>query len=355
LLINTKVGQWLFPYSYANRAVNFTYDPNSFLHLLQPVLRARRTQPLFLAVHFCLPHHPYIWADIHASEYSALSRYQASIVRVDTQLKDFFAALKANHLLDHAIVVMLSDHGEALELLGDRITEKDAFLSEQRIATHIPQFYPPSLDNEEVNQSAGHGTDVLALSQYHTLLAFRLYGVGHSQQKTIPGVVSLLAVKPTLLSLIGLATHTKWVAPSLAPLIRGESDAMMRTPPIFLESDYTPQAIRTVYPEVRQVVLEGVQLFQIDPKTTLLTTKPSMGEMIIRSKQYAAIEGEWMLALYPQNKEMRLPVLINLSSGKWTTDLHSAFAKQAKAMQLLAHLKQFYGTEIKKVQISNKM
>ncbi len=28
--------------------------------------------------------------------------------------------LKQNHLLDHAIVILLSDHGEALELSGDR-------------------------------------------------------------------------------------------------------------------------------------------------------------------------------------------------------------------------------------------
>ncbi len=36
------------------------------------------------------------------------------------------------------------------------------------------RFYPPSLDKEEVNQSAGHGTDVLGLTQYHSLLAFKL-------------------------------------------------------------------------------------------------------------------------------------------------------------------------------------
>jgi hypothetical protein len=56
-----------------------------------------------------------------------------------------------------------------------------------------------------------------------------------------------------------------------------------------------------------------------------------------------------MLALYPQDKHVRMPILINLVSGKWTNDLQSPFAKHSPALSMLAALKAFYGNEINKV------
>ncbi len=334
LLINTKIGAWLFPHSYSNRAAFFAYDPNSFLQLIQPVLSETRTKPLFLAIHFCLPHQPYIWASLSAYQTpTALQRYQASIKRVDQQLQDFFVLLKANHLLDHTVVVLLSDHGEALELSGDRVTEKELYTGPMP----IPAFYPPSLDGEALNESAGHGTDVLGLSQYHTLLAFRLYGMT-SYPRTINGLISLLAIKPTILGLLGISSSSD----ALTQLMQGKQTVYHTKQPIFLESDYTPEAIRTVYPEVRKVVLEGVQLFRVDPITTRLTVRPGMGEMIVHSKQLAIMKGDWMLALYPQNKQNSIPVLINLKNGLWTTDMQSLFAKKASAQVLMKQLQQFY-------------
>jgi hypothetical protein len=209
----------------------------------------------------------------------------------------------------------------------------------------VPKFYPPNLDNEDWNQSAGHGTDVLGLTQYHTLLAFKLYGASAQAIGIIPGVVSLTEIKPTILRLIGLdkiSDHRH----SLAKIIEGQPFLTLNPKHIFLESDYTPESIRTVYPETKKVVLEGVQLFQIDPETTRLTVKPLMEQMIIQSKQYADIYGDWMLALYPQNKLTRMPILVNLKTGEWTNDLHSAFAKKSPALKMLAALKKFYGKEL---------
>lgn len=253
----------------------------------------------------------------------------------------FFDVLKENQLLEHAIVVLLSDHGEALELPGDRVTQKELFVPKVK----IPKFYPPSLDNEEINQSAGHGTDVLGLTQYRTLLAFKLYGVGKQAVRTIPGVVSLMDIKPTILELLGMKSNEHLAGTSLLSLIQGKK----QHPPLkhtFLESDFSPEAIRTVFPETRKVLLEGIQLFQVDPKTTRLTFKESMYNMIMESKQYADIYGEWMLALYPQTKVYRMPILINLNTGQWTNDLNSTFAQQSPAWEMLTALKNFYGTEI---------
>lgn len=348
LIINTPIGRVLFPYSYGNRPVYFTYDPNSFLNQLKRLISFSREKPWFLAVHFCLPHHPYLYATSPPlQDVNALSRYEASIERVDRQLSDFMAMLKAKGMLTHAIVVLLSDHGEAFELPGDRITEQNAYLASHHRDV-IPRFYPTSADHEEVNQSAGHGTDVLGLAQYHTLLAFKLYGLGTQKIGMVQGVVSLLAIKPTLLQLIDSKPSSADRGLSLAAKIKGQSilDSRMPKQHIFLESDFSPEAIRTVYPETRQVLLEGIHLFEIDPLTTRLTVKDQMGQMIIASKQYADIYGDWMLALYPQSQQQRMAILINLVSGEWTHDLQSAFAKQSPASQMMAALHAFYGDEL---------
>jgi hypothetical protein len=268
-------------------------------------------------------------------------RYQASVQRFDSQLHDFFQILKARHLLDHAIVVLLSDHGEALELNGDRITSADLFLSSHH--QPVPNFYPPSLDAETIEQAAGHGGDVLSLSQYHTVLAFILYGQKQRHQE-INDIVSLLAIKPTILDLLHLTSSNH----SLANMILGHTKSL--TPEhIFLESDFTPSAIRTVHPETRKVLLEDIHMFEINPHTTRLSVRPQMAHMIIDSKQYADLYGDWILALYPQNNIYRMPILINLKTGVWTNDLHSTFALNSPAHNMLKHLHQFFGNEINKL------
>ncbi|HEX4044380.1 MAG TPA: sulfatase-like hydrolase/transferase [Gammaproteobacteria bacterium] len=349
LLINTLIGKWLFPYSYANRPVYFTYDPNSFLQLISPMLSEQRTKPLFLAIHFCLPHHPFVWAALSADKVPhVLTRYEQSIVRVDQQLRDFFALLTQYHLLDHAIVVLLSDHGEALALEGDRITDTKFFMSDRQ--QEIPRFYPPTMDDEPVNQSAGHGTDVLGLPQYRTLLAFKLYGLEPQQVSIVSGGVSLIDVKPTILSLIGVNNQYEQAAGSAISLadsiLKTSAFKPLPTRHIFIESDFSPTAIRTVYPETQQIVLEGIRLFEVDPKTTRLIVKDEMNTMIINSKQYANLYGDWILALYPQSKAVYAPILVNQVTGEWTNDLSSAFARGSPAIVMLAALKDFYGEEL---------
>jgi arylsulfatase A-like enzyme len=354
LLINTVVGKWLFPHSYANRPTFMTYSPASFLSLLRPYLQESRQQPLFLAVHFCLTHYPYLWrAHSGLNDTQALSRYQAAIVGVDQQLNDFMAMLKRYQLLRHAIVVLLSDHGEALELQGDRITSPLSYVPLlDGTATSIPRFYPPSADKEAVNQSAGHGTDVLGFSQYHTLLAVRLYGLGKQALKTYSPYVMLLDIKPTILDFLNIPNKSSGV--SLKGIIRGESNNLSRHTGFFLESDFSPQAVRSVHPETRNLIFEGIELFSIDPQTTRVIVKEKMGNLIISSKQYAIIDQNWVLALYPQEQEKMIPVLVHLPSGKWTTNLRTAFAQQSPQKRMLQALKQFYGKEIKQVLTGNR-
>lgn len=338
LLINTRVGQYLFPYSYANRPAFGTYDPESFLYLLKPTLEQPRQKPIFLAIHFCLTHYPYMWGTYRARGH-ALDDYQAAIQRVDQQVHDFLLLLKENNLLEQSIIVVLSDHGEALELPGDRMTEASLFVNKKQ---PIPHFYPPSVDKETVNRSAGHGTDVLSWPQYHIVLAWQLPGNKHA---IIPGKVSLLDIKPTLLNFLEIPTFVE-EGKSLMNFITGNKSRVPSQQDFFIESDFSPEAVHSVHPETRQVVFEGMNYFEIDPETTRITVKPSMAKLIISSKQYADFYDTWVLALYPQAKSHMMPILVNRYTGQWSNDLYSSFAKQAPVKHMLTALKKFYGDDI---------
>ncbi len=347
LLVNTFAGKWLFPYSYGNRSANVTYNPNSFLKMLHSALLRDHNKPLFMAIHFCLPHHPYLYDRMVGDPLIGQERYLQSVQRADQQVRDFLALLQQAQLLDHAVVVLLSDHGEALEFPGDRLTEREAYVPHHQIA---PAYYPPSEHNIAMDQSVGHGTDVLGLPQYHSLLAFRLYGLGEQRVAVIPGVVTLLDIKPTVLETV-TPQHNSLSSPrmrgpiSLLPLITGNTNHLP-TRMLFLESDYSPDAVRSIYPETRKLLLEGADLFQISPGTTRLMVKNDTLAMIIKSKQHAVIYGNWMLALYPQENGSKILVLINLRSGTWTTDLTTAFAKDSPARAMQTALQHFYGREV---------
>jgi hypothetical protein len=300
-------------------------------------------------VHFCLAHFPYTWSGhgLHG-RYIAQYHYNFAVKRVDRQIGDFLSLLKQNGLLKHSIVVLMSDHGEALELNGDRVTDVSSYISStDKFSQKIPHFYPPSFNNEPVNRSGGHGTDVLGLSQYHTVLGFRFYGVKSLTPKVIPDIVSLLDIKPTLLNLLGI-TSPGDDGISLKPLLFSEQ-GYPKSRGFFLESDFSPQAIHAVYPDKRKLMFETIDYFEINPVTTLITVKKSMGSLIVSSKQYAYLNKEWILALYPQSGGVFEPILINLENGYWTNDLHTRFAKLSPAKQMLSQLQKFYGKELAKL------
>lgn len=347
LLVNSTLGQWLFPYSYANRAVYVTYEPTSFLTLLQSRLSFSSTKPTFLAIHFCLPHYPYFWAGYsHADTTSAVAHYRASVKEADQQLNQFLKLLHRSGVLEHSIVVLLSDHGEALELNGDRVTEQKMFLKGlSNIKGIIPRFYPPAVESEKVNQSAGHGTDVLGMTQYRSVLAFRLKGFKSNQAQKISGTVSLMDIYPTILQCLGIVPN-KVTGVSLTDAILKKKTFIQSSHDFLMESDFSPEAIRSVYPKMRDTVFEGIAFYQLDPATARFTQKKSMGETIISSKQYADLSANWILALYPKPDHHMTPILVNLKTGQWTDDMRIPFALHSPAKEMLLRLKAFYGNEI---------
>jgi hypothetical protein len=120
LVSNTALGRGLFPATYANRAVWHTYRPETFSELLDEEIQAGG--PQMLAVHFTLPHWPYRWAEPDDIIFNRSSEraylYQNAVIAADRQFGALMRTLERKGLLENAIVVVLSDHGEALGIPG---------------------------------------------------------------------------------------------------------------------------------------------------------------------------------------------------------------------------------------------
>ncbi|WBV64742.1 sulfatase-like hydrolase/transferase [Legionella pneumophila 130b] len=76
----------------------------------------QQNSPVFLAVHFALPHWPYAWAaslpDQVENEFSLSKRdalYLRALKAVDNQFKVIFCYLKKHGYFKNSLVIILSD------------------------------------------------------------------------------------------------------------------------------------------------------------------------------------------------------------------------------------------------------
>ena len=347
LLVNTWIGKIFLPYSYANRAAFITYQPEQFVQRLQTLVNWNANRPLFLAVHFCLGHFPYRWShQTFDNAATAQLQYATAMHALDGQIAKLYQWLDANQRLKHAVVIFLSDHGEALNLSHDRLASPLNFKSS---SAHLkPHQLYQRQHVSDLSRSAGHGTDVLSFSQYQTFLAIQMLGF-KVQAKKIALRASLLDIKPTLESLLQLP-KTSNDGINLLPFLLTTPSPLKRT--LFFESDFTPQALQSVFPNVAEAVLEGINLFAVN-QSQRLEIKPAMEQLIYQSKQFAMVKDNRMLALYPLSPGKYLPIMLRLDNYQWSEGITSAFAKQNHAEQLLAELKKFYAQDLANSKIIN--
>lgn len=342
LLINSAAGAWLFPYNHLNRASYTTYYPESFDHALQQTLtQTNPNQPLFMAVHFTLPHWPYAFAsstpDEVNNEYSVKNRvtlYLAAIRRVDQQVSSFLQALEQHGYLNNSLVVFLSDHGEAFYEPGSRQTSLDAYQG------HHPSPFSDYLKRKtstELTMSVGHGSDLLSPDQYHCLLAFTIFK--HDRPSNLPQTidtrVALIDIKPTVLDFLGYpASHTDGI--SLIHSLKGPPIPLPKRT-FILESGMLPNQFLTQ--EKAQQLAK--QFFEVNSNNNQIQLREESLSALDALKLYAVIAGDWIVALYPDNAGY-LPVTLNLKTGQWTDERESDFATHSPAKSMLNTLNTFY-------------
>lgn len=370
LLVNLPIGRFLFPFNYGNRAAAITYNPETFLQLVKSGVANLPDKPVFMAIHLCLSHWPFTWANKgHPATSNMADQYRASVQGVDKQFGEVLEILKKNGLLENSLVVVLSDHGTGLGLRGDRVISEANYQGKKQgmkvVSVNRLSSAPPySMDKKRdytINTSYGQATNVLSLTQNHIVLAFKCYGNAFPQHQ-INDVVSLLDISPTILDVLGLPPFAHTDGNSLRPYFSGK--VISKSRPFFMETGDSMAEIETDHIYIEKVLKRQIGVYSINPVTGLLTMNPPAAESIIKNKQLAVMYKDWILAHYPVSKQKNLEkdkgnkmvfkthiippyyVLVNLKTGKWTTDLSSGFAKAAPVKELSQRLKGFYSDEL---------
>ncbi len=337
LLVNTRLGGALYPYAHANRAASRTYDPDSFVDRVSREVQF--DEPTFLAVHLCLVHWPYAWADSAdvgdgRDAESATRLYEQALRRVDRQFGDLLGQLERKGALENAIVVVLSDHGESLGELSPLAYDDGTI---ERVLGTRPEIF-------------GHGTHVFSLEQSRVLLALQAYG--DAPPEVMPGQriaspASLEDIAPTILAALGIESAADFEGRDLLPLLEGavdgeaESDARIR----FLETEFNPAGLMEGQVASTSAVAEAVSNYRVDPVTDRVTMRAEYTDELLRNRQYAAISGERMLASIPAADD-RAQHLIYIPgrSAEWRSiDTAGAAASDPATADLWAELGNRFG------------
>jgi hypothetical protein len=284
LLSSTIASRWLFPHTYGNRAAHVTYRPEAFERLLDEQLRAEA--PLFLALHLTLAHWPYSFAGQPYTEAQPTflrDAYAESLQAVDAQFGRIMRLLEQRGMLDNAIVVLLSDHGEGMGWYSESLMQ------------------PIRPIHEVWGSLWGHGTSVMTPHQFQVLLAFRGFGAaatGKGATHLLPA--SLEDIRPTVMQLAGVRDPFAVDGLSLADAIRGHSTAGLTTHRVrFTETDFnTPSMLKGKLDE-NGALSEAGMYYEVDPASGWVQLRANRIGEIINAKERAAFDDELLLAALP--------------------------------------------------------
>lgn len=370
LLVSLPGAEYLFPYNYGNRASTITYEPNHFLNLVKKGLHRRTQKPVFLAIHLCLTHWPFTWANSKDDQFILPDQYKHSVEAIDSQFNQLLKILKENGLLENSWVVLLSDHGTALGMLGDRFISEKNYLGDRQQIKLVPVTrlssapeYGADKKDYTINTAYGQGTNVLSLKQYQVLLAFRRFG-GQAllPARRIDATASLIDIAPTLLDLLSYSPMQHIDGISLRNELSGIYNDKPR--PFFMETGDSLTEIETDHIYIEKVIKHQIGIYHINPATGLLMMDKQAEESILKNKQAAVLWDDWLLAHYPAHMQTKLDkssaknvvpqsyivpsyfILANLKTQQWTIGLTSPFAKQAPLDELMNKLKDFFGNEV---------
>jgi hypothetical protein len=288
LLSPTRASAWMFPGIHANRAAYVTYRPASFVRRLDHELVVNR--PGFFYIHLTLAHWPYSWAGHSTPTTPQQYRpaYRQSIREVDRQFGDVWRVLERKGVLENAIVVVLSDHGEALGGPTDSMLRRTG-------------------TGREIWDSLwGHGTSVMSPNQYSVLLAMRGFGrarlPGAPAEHTIP--VSLEDVRSTLQEFATGSAPSGVDGISLLPYLRDQQSAATLAARIrYTETDFnTPMVLAGNY-SPSGLIQEGAGYYEIVPETGWVQLRRNRLSELMSQKQRAAISQESLLAAIPNRTD----------------------------------------------------
>lgn len=301
LSVNSPVGPLLFPHLHGNRGAATFYDPDAFVRRIDS--RVDSKDPLFLAVHLTLSHWPYHWAGTERP--TALPHdkvpdfYLDAVHRTDQQFGLLMQQLQRKGLLDNAIVVLFSDHGESFGTASDSMVPIDS--SEIVRIGAIPRW--------------GHGTSVLSAHQYRTVLAMRRFSRDTAQTlvpKVISAPVTLEDVTPTIVDWLGLRPQAPFDGRSLRAALEGTSGEASDARRLrFTETEFNPLVIASITGKVHTSnAAAAARYYRVDARTDRVELRSEYIEWLRHMRQFAAIGETRLLAAIPSAVDARFVRLI---------------------------------------------
>lgn len=323
LILNTRLGEFLFPYNFANRNSYYTYLPNSFVKLVdRKLLNRHPDKPVLMVTALTVAHWPYVWAQ-QPSLATIGDRYENSVAELDRQFADLMKLLSKRGLLKNSLIVVLSDHGDSLGLPGDRIITTENYLGPKELLNLIPRAPYTTKQGETgqligIDTSAGHGTDLLSLTQLNTTLAFYYRNVITPQ--IFNQRVALIDVTPTILDLLNIKSPVHFDGVSLKPLMFGQQIPELGTRPIFLETEIDIPLIDVTninehHSAVSSLIEQYANLYDINLATQQLVLRNDAVNRLLSEKQLGIIQGNYLLAYFPGKNALDTTILNPKSLG----------------------------------------
>lgn len=319
LLVNSSMGKILMPLSYSNRAAHITYWPETFDSDLRQLIDNGDSRPMFLAVHFCLPHWPYKWGEIDEIKFASNETgenseghqlYLNALHRADRQVGDLMSHLKETGHLENTLVVFISDHGESFMLDKDKLNAGG-----------------PESRRHQLPQLPGHATSVLDSSQYNVMMAFRDFGRNDVIAETFHTPVSLIDVAPTILGYTFGKSENDFDGLPLDGVIKGEI-----LPPenriFFRESGFSVPAILEHNPNAADAFHQGAEYYNLNSDNGRLEVRKEFLDELMQEKQRSVVMGRWILAFMPtKDRKSELFLVDSESMHYWKesefTDLNA--------------------------------
>jgi len=294
LVINTRVGQWLFPFSAANRGVATMFQPDTYLDRVRREVSFDR--PTLFISHLTAAHWPYYVSDTPFGVHERTHEHDRPLYRIGLQTADaMFGAmleiLERKGALRNALVIVLSDHGEALSLPSDSFFDETFQVEGLRAPLRMLDY--------------GHGQSVLSKSQYQVLLAFRSFGADPSFSdagRDLPFVATVEDIAPTILDFLGVTGDPLAVSgESLMPVLREHAD---NTPADverirFTETDLSVLPAPGGGIDEVATARQNSRFFEVAPATARLQLRPKYAPLVTTYKERAAFSKDYLLAAIP--------------------------------------------------------
>ncbi|MBD9502899.1 sulfatase-like hydrolase/transferase [Pseudomonas sp. PDM23] len=268
LLMQTPLAGWLFPYAFVNTAIHVNYSDTDFVQAILDSVGGGGD--VFLATHFESAHFPYKTRHAHVKVKTDNPFWDAHVEAlsvVDHQVDLLMDGLRQKGVLNDALVVLLSDHGEGVGEI------------ESVVAVDGQPF--------EVT-GYGHGANVLSDRQNRVLLATLVYKNG--RVVSAPGEVS---------AQVGLTDVRAAMERYLAgqePQIRAKDDCMMVETGIrfFAAENYKTldeAALAQQGAGYYEVTAQGLMQLREDRIAELVATKDIGVRCLGRISYYVAASG----------------------------------------------------------------